>query len=43
MLSKIIEEVVAYEGKIVDDLTKSDGTLGKFVEVLISNSLGFRY
>lgn len=42
-LSKIIKEVVGYKGKIVNDLTKPDGTPRKLLDVARLHSIGFKH
>lgn len=41
-LSEIIKEVVQYNGQIDFDKTKPDGTLRKFLDTKLINSLGFK-
>lgn len=42
-LANLIKEVVGYEGKIVNDLSKPDGTPRKLLDVTRLNSTGFKY
>ncbi|MEG1518847.1 MAG: GDP-L-fucose synthase [Cetobacterium sp.] len=42
-LANIIKEVVGYEGEIVNDLSKPDGTPRKLLDVTRLNSTGFRH
>lgn len=42
-LAEIVKEVVGYTGEIKNDLTKSDGTPRKLLDVSLLNSLGWRY
>jgi GDP-L-fucose synthase len=41
-LSEVIKEVVEYKGEINFDKTKPDGTLRKFLDTKLINSLGFK-
>jgi len=41
-LAKIIKEVVSYEGKIIFDTTKPDGSPRKFLDCTRMNNLGFK-
>lgn len=41
-LAKIIKKVVAYEGRLVFDKTKPDGTMRKLMDVSRINSLGWK-
>lgn len=42
-LAKIIKEVIGYEGKIINDLTKPDGTPKKLLDIGKLQSTGFRH
>ncbi len=42
-LATLIKEVVGYEGKIINDLAKPDGTPRKLLDVRLLNSLGWKY
>lgn len=42
-LAQIIKEVVGYEGKIVNDLTKPDGTPRKLLDVSRLHNTGFKH
>jgi GDP-L-fucose synthase len=42
-LAQIIKEVVGYEGKIVNDLSKPDGTPRKLLDVSLLESTGWKY
>lgn len=42
-LANIIKEVVGYEGKIVNDLTKPDGTPRKLLDVSLLERTGWKY
>lgn len=42
-LAQIVKEVVGYEGKIVNDLTKPDGTPRKLLDVSRLEATGWRY
>lgn len=42
-LANLIKEIVGYEGKIVNDLTKPDGTPRKLLDVTRLNSTGFKH
>lgn len=42
-LAQIIKEVVGYEGEIVNDLSKPDGTLRKLLDVSLLESTGWKY
>lgn len=42
-LANLIKEVVGYEGKIVNDLSKPDGTPRKLLDVTRLNTTGFKY
>ncbi|ERT67841.1 GDP-L-fucose synthetase [Cetobacterium somerae ATCC BAA-474] len=42
-LANLIKEIVGYEGKIVNDLSKPDGTPRKLLDVTRLNLTGFRY
>lgn len=42
-LANLIKEIVGYEGKIVNDLSKPDGTPRKLLDVTRLNSTGFRH
>lgn len=42
-LGNIIKEIVGYEGEIVNDLSKPDGTPRKLLDVTRLNSTGFKY
>lgn len=42
-LAKIVKEVVSYNGKIVNDITKPDGTPRKLLDVSLLNSLGWKH
>lgn len=42
-LAQIIKEVVGYEGKIVNDLSKPDGTPRKLLDVTLLKSTGWTY
>ena len=42
-LAEIVKEVVGYEGKIVNDLSKPDGTPRKLLDVSRLESTGWRY
>lgn len=42
-LAQIVKEVVGYEGKIVNDLSKPDGTPRKLLDVSILEATGWKY
>lgn len=42
-LAKIIKEIVGYEGCIVNDTSKADGTPRKLLDVKLLNSLGWQF
>lgn len=42
-LANLIKEIVGYEGEIVNDLTKPDGTPRKLLDVTRLNSTGFKH
>lgn len=42
-LAKMVKEIVGYEGEIVNDLTKPDGTPRKLLDVSLLKSLGWEY
>lgn len=42
-LSNLIKDIVGYEGKIVNDLSKPDGTPRKLLDVTRLNSTGFKH
>ena len=42
-LAKLIKEIVGYEGEIVTDLTKPDGTPRKLLDVSLLKGLGWQY
>nr|WP_220797780.1 GDP-L-fucose synthase [Paraclostridium bifermentans] len=42
-LAQIIKDVVGYQGKIVNDITKPDGTPRKLLDVSRLNSVGFKH
>jgi GDP-L-fucose synthase len=42
-LAEIIKEVVGYEGEIVNDLSRPDGTLRKLLDVSFLESTGWKY
>ncbi|MCX5774191.1 MAG: GDP-L-fucose synthase [Fusobacteria bacterium] len=42
-LAKLIKEIVGFEGEIVNDLTKPDGTPRKLLDVSLLNSIGFEH
>ena len=42
-LVEIIKQVVAYKGKITNDLTKPDGTPRKFLDISLLQSMGWKY
>ncbi len=42
-LAQIIKEVVGYEGKIVNDVSKPDGTPRKLLDVSLLESTGWKY
>lgn len=42
-LASLIKEIVGYEGKIVNDLSKPDGTPRKLLDVTRLNSTGFKH
>ncbi|MEG0236916.1 MAG: GDP-L-fucose synthase [Cetobacterium sp.] len=42
-LANLIKEIVGYEGKVVNDLSKPDGTPRKLLDVTRLNSTGFRH
>jgi len=42
-LAQIIKEVIVYEGEIVNDLSKPDGTLRKLLDVSLLESTGWKY
>lgn len=42
-LANLIKEIVGYEGKITNDLTKPDGTPRKLLDVTRLNSTGFKH
>jgi GDP-L-fucose synthase len=41
-LAHLIKKIVGYEGKIIQDLTKPDGTPRKLMDVRKLNSLGWK-
>ncbi|MGL4864709.1 MAG: GDP-L-fucose synthase [Cetobacterium sp.] len=42
-LANLIKKIVGYEGEIVNDLSKLDGTPKKLLDVTRLNSIGFKY
>jgi len=42
-LAKLIKEIVGFEGEIVNDLSKPDGTPRKLLDVSLLKSIGFKY
>ena len=42
-LANLIKEIVGYEGKIINDLSKPDGTPRKLLDVTRLNSTGFKH
>jgi GDP-L-fucose synthase len=42
-LAKLIAEIVGFEGKIIHDATKPDGTPRKLMDVSRINQLGWKY
>lgn len=42
-LANLIKEIVGYEGEIINDLSKPDGTLRKLLDVTRLNSTGFKH
>lgn len=42
-LAEIIKEIVGYEGEIINDLTKPDGTPRKLLDVSLLESTGWKY
>lgn len=42
-LANLIKDIVGYEGKIINDLSKPDGTPRKLLDVTRLNSTGFRH
>lgn len=42
-LAKLIKEIVGYEGEIINDLSKPDGTPRKLLDVTRLNSTGFKH
>jgi len=42
-LANIIKEIVGFKGRIVNDLTKPDGTPRKLLDVSLLESTGWKY